>query len=54
MRKLLNRFLSWFASIPGEDGQSEWQNDPHDDMDPQHVTRIIYDDEFIKLERPRK
>jgi len=49
MRKLFARILKWFR--PGEDGLSERIDDPRD---PQRVTRIVYDDDFIQLERPRK
>ncbi len=52
--RFIEWFFSWFESIPGEDGLSEWTDDPHDLHDPQRVTRIVYDDDFIQLERPPK
>lgn len=52
MRKLIKWLLSWLRDLPGEDGLCEYQaDDPHD---PQHITRVVYDDDFIQLERPRK
>lgn len=52
MKSFLTWLLSWFRAIPGEDGLCEYQcDDPHD---PQKITRILHDDEFLFLERPPK
>lgn len=43
MTRFINWLLSWFRAIPGEDGLSEWTDDPHD---PQVQRRSIPDDNF--------
>ena len=52
MRKFLLKCWRWISLTdepePSENGTVD---DPHD---PQRVTRIVYDDDFIKLERPRR
>ena len=53
--RFIEWLLSWFRDLPGEDGYSNWIDDPHDERhDPQKITRILHDDEFLFLERPPK
>lgn len=51
MRKFIKWLLSWFRSVPGEDGLSEWADAPHD---PQAITRLQqFDDDFRIFERKK-
>ena len=51
MLKFLAKWWRWLWVIDAVEPSEYRIDDPHD---PQHITRIVYDDDFIQLERPQK
>lgn len=54
LTSLANWFFSWFEAIPGEDGYSNWTDDPCDLHDPERITRLQFDDDFRIFERHKE